>query len=223
VAAPPAVPAGHRPNPDTGIRTTDQPAGQQQRGPVDELRWNLVLEHRERLMEITRRRLHDRSDAEDCVQEALLRAAQFDRLDESRVGAFLTSTVLRLCVDRYRDAARQTRLRQRLHVVDVTPTLDEVVCDQGMGRWLLGQAQQLGGREREVMLARANGLSAAEFADRESISVKAAESAFTRGRARLRAQYDDAMRGDRAVAPQRDTTRVARPGSLAGRQLDRVS
>jgi DNA-directed RNA polymerase specialized sigma24 family protein len=51
---------------------------------------------------------------------------------------------------------------------------------------LLAQLDRLPSRERQVMLARANGLTVAEAASHFRISVKAAEGAFTRGRARLR-------------------------------------
>ena len=63
---------------------------------------------------------------------------------------------------------------------------DEDVCDEDFGRWLLRQVQQLRGRERQVMLARADGISTMEFARMHQISLEAAEGAFTRGRARLR-------------------------------------
>lgn len=58
---------------------------------------------------------------------------------------------------------------------------DEGVCDQDFGRWLLGQVHLLRGRERQVVLARAHGISTLEFARMHQISVKAAEGAFTRG------------------------------------------
>ncbi|MGF7239137.1 MAG: sigma factor-like helix-turn-helix DNA-binding protein, partial [Frankia sp.] len=48
--------------------------------------------------------------------------------------------------------------------------------------------ETLHGRERQVLLARAAGKSTREAAQDLSISVKAAEGAFTRGRARLIAQ-----------------------------------
>src|SRR4051794_10166902 len=45
--------------------------------------WDLVLPHRERLLRIALRRLPSLQDAEDCVQEALIRAACTANLDES--------------------------------------------------------------------------------------------------------------------------------------------
>lgn len=132
-----------------------------------------------------RSRLGDCHEVDDCVQEALLRAVAFVNLDTGRVGPFLTTTALRLCIDQYRDRDRQYRLRSRLAFPDVTVTPEEAACEHLLGSWLLGEARQLPGRERQVMLARADGLSTAEAARQHNISIKAAESAFTRGRSRL--------------------------------------
>jgi RNA polymerase sigma factor (sigma-70 family) len=156
-------------------------------------RWELLVPHSERLRRLARSRLGNAHDAEDCVQETLLRAANFDRLDERRIGAFLTTTALRLCIDYYRDSSRQQRLRLRNAVTERSVGPEEIVCEHDVGRWMMAQVRSLRGREREVMLARARGLSTAEAAGRLGISTKSAERAFTRGRARLRAIYERAM------------------------------
>ena len=147
--------------------------------------WYDVIQHRERLICLVRRRLPNAYDAEDCVQEAMLRAVAHRDLDRDRLGAFLTTVAMRLCIDYYRERERWKRLLQRTTAGGEPETLEETVCDQEFGRWLLRQAHQLRGRERQVMLARADGISVAEFARINQISVKAAEGAFTRGRARL--------------------------------------
>jgi RNA polymerase sigma-70 factor (ECF subfamily) len=156
-------------------------------------RWELLLPHRDRLMGLVRSRLRDRHDVEDCVQETLLRAAAFPTLNTQYVGGFLTTTALRLCVDHYRDNDRRRRLHLRLSFTEHIPGPEDTACDSAVGLWLLDEVKQLSGREREVLLARANGMSTAEAARRLRISRKAAESAFTRGRARLRARYDDSL------------------------------
>ncbi|CAL9643886.1 RNA polymerase sigma factor (sigma-70 family) [Streptomyces glaucescens] len=137
-------------------------------------------------MRLVRRRLPSYQDAEDCVQETMARAAAHTALDRNRLGPFLTSVALRLCIDFYRDMERRRRLLQRTAFLDDPGTTEEDVCDEDFGRWLLTQVHQLRGREQEVILARAAGISTAEFARMNNISVKAAESAFTRGRARLK-------------------------------------
>ncbi|MFC8661510.1 RNA polymerase sigma factor [Streptomyces sp. NPDC057199] len=150
------------------------------------LSWEVIAGHRERLMRLVRRRLPNTQDAEDCVQEAMLRAAACDELDRERIGPFLTSVALRLCADNHREQERSRRLLPRTADVRTPETPDEDVCDRDFGRWLLRQVHLLRGRERQVVLARAHGISTLEFARIHQISVKAAEGAFTRGRARLR-------------------------------------
>lgn len=149
-------------------------------------------------MRIVRRRLPSTQDAEDCVQETMLRAAAHANLDRSRLGPFLTSVATRLCIDFYREVERRKRLAQRAVVVEEPETPEEDVCDEDFGRWLLQQAAHLlEGREQQVILARADGISTAEFARIHKISVKAAEGAFTRGRARLRMACTKALEGAR--------------------------
>ncbi|KOV70472.1 RNA polymerase subunit sigma24 [Streptomyces sp. AS58] len=137
-------------------------------------------------MRMVRRRLPSHQDAEDCVQETMARAAAHTALDRNRLGPFLTSVALRLCIDFYRDLERRRRLLQRTAFLDSPGTTEEDICDEDFGRWLLEQVRFLRGREQEVILARAAGISTAEFARLHNISIKAAEAAFTRGRARLK-------------------------------------
>ncbi|MCF2436139.1 sigma-70 family RNA polymerase sigma factor [Streptomyces thinghirensis] len=108
-------------------------------------------------MRLVRRRLPSFQDAEDCVQETMARAAAHAALDRNRLGAFLTSVALRLCIDFYRDMERRSRLLQRAALAETPGTTEEDVCDEDFGRWLLGQVQHLRGREQEVILARAKG------------------------------------------------------------------
>jgi DNA-directed RNA polymerase specialized sigma24 family protein len=68
--------------------------------PAD--RWQRVLSHRESLLKVARRRSMNVDDAEDAVHEAMVRAAESANLDDARLGAWLTSVTIRLCVDRYR-------------------------------------------------------------------------------------------------------------------------
>ncbi|MCZ4507349.1 sigma factor [Streptomyces sp. ActVer] len=157
--------------------------------------WEVIAGHRERLMRLVRRRLPNAQDAEDCVQEAMLRAAACGDLDRERIGLFLTSVALRLCADSHREQERSRLLLPRTADVRTPETPDEGVCDRDFGRWLLRQVYLLRGRERQVVLARAHGISTLEFARIHQISVKAAEGAFTRGRARLRLICARAMDG----------------------------
>jgi RNA polymerase sigma-70 factor (ECF subfamily) len=146
-------------------------------------------------MRLVRRRLSNIQDAEDCVQEAMLRAVSHRNLDRDRLGPFLTSVAIRLCVDYHRQSERWNRLVQRAARDHGAEMPEDAVCDRDFGRWLLRQAHLLRGREQQVMLARADGISTAEFARIHQISVKAAEGAFTRGRARLRMACSKALDG----------------------------
>jgi RNA polymerase sigma-70 factor (ECF subfamily) len=142
---------------------------------------------------LVRSRLWNPQDVDDCVHEVILRAVMFQRLDEERAGAFLTSAALRLCVDYYRDRDRQRRLRLRVAYAERSAGPEEIICETDLGHWMLALVQQLQGRERQVMLARAQGMTNRQIADRYSLSTKAVESAFTRGRARLRSLYERSM------------------------------
>lgn len=150
--------------------------------------WDLVLPHRERLLRIARRRLPTPEDAEDYVQEALIRAASATGLDPNRAGQFITSILVRLCVDHARAAAVAHRAMARIvQPASELPPEDEV-CDRAQARWILEHAVgQLTARERDVLQVRANGLSTREAARQLNISGKAAEAALTRARGRIRA------------------------------------
>jgi RNA polymerase sigma-70 factor (ECF subfamily) len=156
----------------------------------------LVLSHQDRLMRIARRRLPTREDAEDCVQEALIRAACFAGLDEPRAGQFLTATLVRLCVDHHRSTAAARRALSRIHDVVSAPSPEDAVCEQAEAAWLLAQVDgRLSLQECAVVYARMRGCSTREAASQLQISHKAAEAAFTRARARMRALTDRAHFG----------------------------
>ncbi|GGO90636.1 RNA polymerase sigma factor [Wenjunlia tyrosinilytica] len=174
--------------PGSGGRPSGHPGAS-----VAAARWELLLSHRERLHRLAGSRLLCRQDVEDCVQEALLRAATFSGLDESRVGPFLTSVTLRLCTDFYRRGEQHRRLLLRIHLSETAAGPEETVCAASEGAWVLEQVGRLDGRERQVILARVNGVSTREAARSLGISTKAAEGAFTRARARLRRWYGDSL------------------------------
>jgi RNA polymerase sigma-70 factor (ECF subfamily) len=157
-------------------------------------RWELLLAHRDRIHRLARSRLADAQEAEDCVQEALLRAATFRNLDESRIGPFLTSVTLRLCIDVHRRDERHRRLLWTSWMQDAAGP-EEQICAADEGAWALQQVERLAGREQEVIIARVNGISTREFAGSLGITTKAAECAFTRARARLRRWYEESLTG----------------------------
>jgi RNA polymerase sigma factor (sigma-70 family) len=171
-------------------RRAAPPSGTPPRPP--DHRWELVLPHRCRLLGIARRRLPSLQDAEDCVQEALIRAAGAATLREEQVGRLLTTIVIRLCVDHFRARAAACRALPRLHHTGNTvPSPEEAVCDRAEAAWLRDRiAERLSVRERAVLQARAEGLSIRQAAARLHITASTAEAAFTRARVRLRRLAD---------------------------------
>ncbi|MET9254328.1 RNA polymerase sigma factor [Streptomyces sp. NPDC048182] len=160
--------------------------------PAD--RWELLLPHRDRIHRLARSRLSGAEEAEDCAQEALIRAATFRDLDETRIGPFLTTVTLRLCTDVHRRDERARRLL-RTAGAEAMAGPEELICAAHEEAWVLGQVDRLAGREHQVIVARLHGISTREFATRRGISLKAAESAFTKARARLRRWHQEALTG----------------------------
>lgn len=148
-------------------------------------RWALLMPHRARLVKLATSKLGDPNEAEDCVHEALLRTLAFAGLDDQRAGQFLTTVTVRLCVDRHRANARARTLAHRLWDGGHDDGPEDRICDQLAGAWLQDRLTQLSDREREVIQQRADGLSTPEAAARLGITRKAAESAFTRARAKM--------------------------------------
>src|SRR5687768_7250952 len=100
-----------------------------------ERRWALVWEHRERMLAIARARVPSADDAEDVVAEAMLRAVEYEHLDEGRVGAFLCTVVMRLAVDTHRDRTRYLRASVRACTAETpAPPVDDTVCDREEAR-----------------------------------------------------------------------------------------
>lgn len=150
-------------------------------------RWALVLPHRERLRRIAVRRLGSRDEAQDVVQEAMLRAVTFERLDADYVGQFLSTVTVRLCADVQRDRSRQLRVGVK-DAIRTVPAGDphDAFLDRAEARWLYGECLKLPARESAVMLARAQGMSVRETATTLGVGMKSAEAAFTKARHRMR-------------------------------------
>ena len=153
-----------------------------------ESRWALVAPHREQLLAIARRRCATPEDAEDCVQEAMVRTVAHPRLDPERAAALATTITQRLSVDLVRRRCVEHRGRPRLAMLpeQAAAPPDEATLDEGEARWLAGPLNRLPERERQVFEHRAAGFSVTETATRLQLSYKAVESAFTRARNRLR-------------------------------------
>jgi RNA polymerase sigma-70 factor (ECF subfamily) len=146
-----------------------------------------VLPHQERLRRIACRRLACRDEVDDVVQEAMLRAVTFERLDPAYVGHFLSTVTVRLCADVQRDRVRQLRVGVRDALRSVEPDdPNDTVLDAAEARWLYDECLKLPPRESAVVLARASGMSVKETAVSLGVGTKSAEAALTKARHRMR-------------------------------------
>ena len=161
---------------------------------MDDARWSAGLAHRERLLRIARARLPQPDDAEDVVQEALLRCVEFEDLDVERIGPFLTSVTIRLCADVHRRAGEPARAKRWMgpllhHAADPA----EVVCRQAEATWVASLVAELPDRQRSVLVDRADGMSIPQISDRYELTYKSVESALSRARSAVRAAVAAAL------------------------------
>ncbi|MEU2272370.1 sigma-70 family RNA polymerase sigma factor [Streptomyces olindensis] len=160
------------------------PAGRQ---AADD-RWERMWSHREQLLKVARRRSMSQEDAEDAVHEAMLRAAERPDLDDERLGAWLTTVTMRLCVDRYRQVNREAEVRTSPTLVAPGPVpVEEVVCDRAEARWLAVRSGELPARQAEALRLKSEDLDVGQVAVRMGLSYRTVESLLARARRTLRA------------------------------------
>lgn len=163
----------------------DEPARPSSDACADE-RWQRVWSHRERLLKVARRRSVNVEDAEDAVHEAMVRATERRDVDESRLGAWLTSVTIRLCIDRFRQVGREAEAHARsVRAIPAQPTVDEPVCDRAEAKWLADRSRDLPDRQEQVLGLRAQGLDLAQIAQQTGLSYQAARSLLARARRTL--------------------------------------
>lgn len=163
-------------------KADDAPAGDSTTG-----RWLQVWGHRERLIRLARRRSVCQQDAEDAADEAILRAVQSRGIDPARLGSWMTSVTVRLCIDRHRQLARLTTEPTEQSDVRVQVPVDEHVCDQAEAAWVARQAAELlPERQAAALWLRAQGLTVAEVSRALGVSYRTAESLLGRARRSLR-------------------------------------
>ncbi|MFD0508495.1 RNA polymerase sigma factor [Streptomyces chiangmaiensis] len=151
-------------------------------------RWQRMWSHREQLLKVARRRSMSPEDAEDAVHEAMLRAAERPDLDDERLGAWLTTVTMRLCVDRYRQVNREAEVGSRPTLIAPGPVpVDEVVCDRAEARWLAVRSGELPARQAEALRLKSEDLDVGQVAVRMGLSYRTVESLLARARRTLRA------------------------------------
>ncbi|MET9434109.1 sigma-70 family RNA polymerase sigma factor [Streptomyces sp. NPDC006551] len=151
--------------------------------------WQHLWSHREQLLKVARRRSLSTEDAEDAVQEAMLRAAENPHLDldDPRLGAWLTTVTMRLCVDRYRQVNREAEVRRIPRLVAPGPVpVDEAVCDRAEAKWLAFRSQELPARQAEALRLKAQDRDVGQVAQEMGLSYEAVESLLARARRTLR-------------------------------------
>lgn len=141
---------------------------------------------RPELLIIARNRTRDQHDAEDVVSEAILRCLTFDGLDETRMGAFLTTVTMRLCADLHRRRGVEDRALVRLAPSSAMEDPHEQLADHSEAVWLSGVAMRLPERERSVLESIASGRNHRETAAELGVTTKSVECALRRARTRLR-------------------------------------
>lgn len=149
--------------------------------------WARYLAHRDRLLRIARSRTATYMDAEDAVQETLLRAAaNGEELDEDRIPGWLTAVTIRLCVDSHRSREREARHWGRKPGDPAPRGVDEEVCERDWATWVARHLDKLPPRQRAALLLRADGHDTEAVAHQLGISYQSAESLLARARRALR-------------------------------------
>lgn len=153
----------------------------------DDAVWAALLQQRERALRVARARCASAQDAEDCVQEAMVRVAGMSQVDLARVGPLLSTVVANLAVDGHRSRARAAKAHARMQGWRRTePPVDEQVCDEHEARWLWSRCGGLAVQDRRVLELRAQGLTVTQTAEALGLTYKAAEASLTRARSRLK-------------------------------------
>ncbi|WP_306820010.1 RNA polymerase sigma factor [Streptomyces sp. DSM 40750] len=155
---------------------------------ADHNRWQHMWGHREQLLKVARRRSMSPEDAEDAVHEAMLRAAERPDLDDERLGAWLTTVTMRLCVDRYRQVNREAEVRTSPTLIAPGPVpVEEAVCDRAEARWLAVRSGELPARQAEALRLKSEDLDVGQVAMEMGLSYRTVESLLARARRTLRA------------------------------------
>jgi RNA polymerase sigma-70 factor, ECF subfamily len=168
-----------------------------QPGSDDAIEFDEALRRAEpRLKRYAARRLHDDHEAEEVVQEALLRAFQHRHLlaTEDDLMAWMTVVTGRLVIDRLRVRGRTTPVAELPATSRAGRDTADVVVARDEARIALDALEAMPGRQASVLWAReVEGLSYDEIGDRFGMSEPSVRSLLHRARRTLRREY--AQRG----------------------------
>ena len=145
-----------------------------------------------RLTRYAARRLHDEHEAEEVVQEALLRGFQHRHLlaTEDDLMAWLTVVTGRLVIDRLRVRGRSTPVAELPPTSRTGRDTADVVVARDEARLALDALEAMPGRQASVLWAReVEGLSYDEIGERFAMSEPSVRSLLHRARRTLRREY----------------------------------
>ncbi len=148
-----------------------------------------MLPHLDSAANLARWLLRNRADAEDVVQEAVLRAYRFfDRFRGSDARAWLLQIVRNCCytwLEKNRPSERMTEFDEELHQLPV-PTPETLAAQSDERRRLMLALESLPARSREVLALRElEGCSYKEIAEITGIPMGTVMSTLSRARERL--------------------------------------
>jgi RNA polymerase sigma factor (sigma-70 family) len=141
-----------------------------------------------RLLKVLRRRGRSQEDAEDLIQDALLRLTEYCRAAPVRnEEAFLERTVINLSIDQHRRECRRPHslesveeLAETLPLLDSSPGPDEILAAQQRLDGIRRALDAVSVRTREIYLAHRAGYSHQELASAFSVSTSTVEKAIAR-------------------------------------------
>lgn len=150
----------------------------------------LTLRLAPRIFGYAARVLSDRAEAEDVVQEAMLRLWKIApdwRQGEAQVSTWLYRVTVNLCTDRLRKSGRSVDIDAVAEPEDGQPSVEATMVAADRATALQEALAQLPERQRQaVILRHLEGLSNPEIAAAMDIGVEAVESLTARGKRALR-------------------------------------
>jgi RNA polymerase sigma factor (sigma-70 family) len=158
--------------------------------PLDKIRFEqLVLPHLDSAVNLARWLLRNRADADDVVQEAMLRAYRFfERFRGGDARAWLLQIVRNSCyswLQKNRPAELMTEFDEELHQ-HPAPTPETLATQADERQRLLRALESLPPRSREVLVLRElEGCSYQEIAEIAGIPIGTVMSTLSRARGRL--------------------------------------
>ncbi|MEU8323848.1 sigma-70 family RNA polymerase sigma factor [Nonomuraea sp. NPDC048881] len=152
---------------------------------VTEQRWHVLMAYRPRLLALALR-MGAGADAEDVVQDALLRTATFAGLEEERAWPFLATVTARLVVDHHRRTARELVLRRHAALMPRPHGFEDAVADGDEARRAAPLIALLDPEIRHVVRLRMEGATWGQIGVARGESAAAVEMRYRRATAPVR-------------------------------------